>query len=85
MVPAVRTIDKRKESVNDIEKAEEMISLFRVFFIWISLRAIISTYNAEALILPAVDSTARSSITTIGSSMDFKKGTCSGFVYALWK
>ena len=83
MVPAVRTIDKRKESVNDIEKAEEMISLFRVFFIWISLRAIISTYNAEALILPAVDSTARSSITTIGSSMDFKKGTCSGFVYAL--
>ena len=57
--------------------------LFRVFFIWISLRAIISTYNAEALILPAVDSTARSSITTIGSSMDFKKGTCSGFVYAL--
>ena len=85
MGPAVRTIDKRKESVNDIEKAEEMISLFRVFFIWISLRAIISTYNAEALILPAVDSTARSSITTIGSSMDFKKGTCSGFVYALWK
>ena len=85
MVPAVRAIDKRKESVNEIEKAEEMISLFRVFFIWISLRAIISTYNAEALILPAVDSTARSSITTIGSSMDFKKGTCSGFVYALWK
>ena len=85
MVPAVRAIDKRKESVNDIEKAEEMISLFRVFFIWISLRAIISTYNAEALILPAVDSTARSSITTIGSSMDFKKGTCSDFVYALWK
>ena len=83
MVPAVRAIDKRKESVNEIEKAEEMISLFRVFFIWISLRAIISTYNAEALILPAVDSTARSSITTIGSSMDFKKGTCSGFVYAL--
>ena len=30
--PAVRTIDKRKESVNDIEKAEENIILFRVFF-----------------------------------------------------
>lgn len=32
MVSAVRTIDKRKESVNDIEKAEENTILFRIFF-----------------------------------------------------
>ena len=37
MVSSVRTIDKRKESVNEIEKAEENYSLPRIFLIDIIL------------------------------------------------